>query len=164
MTNKVGLAMRELHRSESRLALTLLKVSDRHKVDHEVFHLGRDLSRWSQQHVRELARCGRDYGLDLDPEPRGLDDGLLRTVRQRGSELLGRHHDPALLLLVDLRALHRMVAGVSLDWEVLAQTAQALKDRELLAVTQDCHPQTLRQLRWSNAALKERAAQVMVTG
>jgi hypothetical protein len=52
---------------------------------------------------------------------------------------------------------------VSLDWEVLAQTAQALQDRELLALTQKCHPQTLRQLRWANAALKENAAQTVVT-
>jgi hypothetical protein len=59
--------------------------------------------------------------------------------------------------------MHRMAAGVSLDWEILAQTAQALKDRELLALSQRCHPQTLRQLRWSNALLKENAAQTMVT-
>jgi hypothetical protein len=34
--------------------------------------------------------------------------------------------------------------------------AQALKDDELLGLTKECHPQTLRQLRWSNAALKEK--------
>ena len=56
-----------------------------------------------------------------------------------------------------------MAAGVSLDWEILAQTAQALKDTELLALTQKCHPQTLRQMQWANAALKENAAQIMVT-
>jgi hypothetical protein len=47
---------------------------------------------------------------------------------------------------------------------VLAQTAQAMKDKELLALTEDCHPQTLRQMRWANAKVKESAAQVMVTG
>ena len=63
----------------------------------------------------------------------------------------------------DLREIHRKAAGVSLDWEILAQTAQALQDRELLALAQKCHPQTLRQLRWANASLKENAAQTMVT-
>ncbi len=56
-----------------------------------------------------------------------------------------------------------MAAGVSLDWEILAQTAQAMKDSELLATAKRCHPQTLRQLRWANAKLKESSAQVMVT-
>ncbi|MFZ5847913.1 MAG: hypothetical protein ACOYX5_11070 [Actinomycetota bacterium] len=160
--NKVGLAIEELHRSENDLAGELLRASDRHKVDHEIFYLGRDLARWSQQHVRELARVGRDYGLDLDPEPED-DSTILAKVRQKGAELLGRHHDPGLLLLRDLREIHRMAAGVSLDWEILAQTAQAMGDRELLGVTKDCHPQTLRQLRWANASLKENAAQIMVT-
>jgi hypothetical protein len=37
-----------------------------------------------------------------------------------------------------------------------------VKDDELLALAQDCHPQTLRQLRWANAMVKEISAQVMV--
>src|SRR5690606_22993047 len=118
--SKVGMAIEELHRVESALAAHLLRASDRHKADHEIFHLGRDLARWSQEHVRELARIGRDYDLDLDPEP-AHDPNLLAAIRQKGSELLGRRHDPALLLLADLRDIHRMAAGASLDWEILAQ-------------------------------------------
>ena len=87
----------------------------------------------------------------------------MSKVRQKGDELLGRHHEPALLLLADLRTVHRQAAGVSLDWEILAQTAQALKDTELLGLAQRYHPETLRQMRWANALLKESAAQVMVT-
>ena len=85
-------------------------------------------------------------------------------MKQKGSELTGRLHEPGLLLLADLRHVHRMAAGVSLDWEVLAQTAQAMRDHDLLALAEDCHPETLRQLRWANAKVKETAAQVMVTG
>jgi hypothetical protein len=162
MKNKVPMALEELHRSENDLAGELLQASDRHKVDHEIFYLGRDLARWSQEHVRELARVGADYGLELDPEPED-DTTIIAKMRQKGAELLGRHHDPAVLLLKDLREIHRKAAGVSLDWEILAQTAQALKDTELLSVTKRCHPQTLRQLRWANASLKVNAAQTMVT-
>lgn len=162
MTNKVGLAIRELHRAENELAGDLLQASSRHKTDHDIFYLGRDLARWSQEHVRELAKHGKNYDVDLDAEP-AEESGLLATVRQFGAELLGGQHDPALLLLRDLREIHRKAAGVSLDWEVLAQTAQALKDSELLTLTKNCHPQTLRQLRWANATLKVNAAQVMVT-
>ena len=162
MSEKVGMAIRELHRSENDLAEELLHLSDRHKADHEIFHVARDIARWSQEHVRELARVGKDYDVDLDPEPED-EATLLAKVRQKGAELVGRHHDPALLLLADLRRVHKMAAGVSLDWEILAQTAQALKDRELLVVSKDCHPETLRQMRWANAQLKVQSAQTMVS-
>ncbi|MGV9717277.1 hypothetical protein [Rhodococcus pyridinivorans] len=92
--NKVSLAVRELHRSENDLATELLRTADRHKVDHEIFHVARDIAGWSQQHVRELARAGHDYDL---------------------------------------------------------------------ALSERCHPQTLRQLRWANAKLKEIAAQTVIT-
>ncbi|TCC57751.1 hypothetical protein E0H73_30825 [Kribbella pittospori] len=153
MKNKVGLALAELHRAENDLAAGLLQISDRHKADHDIFYLGRDLATWSQEHVRRLAEYGKAYDLDLDPT----------TVRKTGAEPSGGSHDPALLLLKDLRAIHCQAAGVSLDWEILAQTAQALKDTDLLALAQSCHPQTLRQLRWTNATLKTNAPQIMVT-
>ena len=53
---KLDLALRELHRSETSLTADLLKVADRHKVDHEIYHVARDLARWSQQHVTSLLR------------------------------------------------------------------------------------------------------------
>lgn len=160
--NKVGGAIAELHRSENDLASELLGLADRHKVDHETYHVARDIARWSQEHVRHLARVGRDYGLELAPEPED-EATLLSRLRQKGSELTGRFHEPGLLLLADLRHVHQMAAGVSLDWEVLAQTAQALKDRELLGVAESCHPETLRQMRWANASVKSKSAQIMVT-
>ena len=161
--NKVAAAIEELHRSESELAGALLNVSDRHKVDHEIFYVARDIARWSQEHVRRLSEVGRDYGLDLNSDP--ADEAtLLAQMKQKGAELTGRFHKPTLLLLADLRHIHRMAAGVSLDWEVLAQTAQAMKDTELLSTAEQCHPETLRQMRWANAKVKETAAQIMVTG
>jgi hypothetical protein len=161
--NKVGAAIGELHRSENDLAGELLSLSDQQKVDHEVFYVARDIARWSQQHVRRLAEIGHDYGLDLDPEPED-EPSLMALVKQKGAELTGRYHEPGLLLLASLRHIHRSAAGVSLDWEVLAQTAQAMKDEKLLALAEDCHPQTLRQLRWANGKVKETSAQLMVTG
>jgi hypothetical protein len=161
--NKVGAAIEELHSAENDLAGALLNLSDQQKVDHEIFYVARDIAAWSQQHVRRLAEVGRDYGLNLDPDPED-EATLLARLKQKGAELAGRFHEPTLLLLADLRHIHRTAAGVSLDWEVLAQTAQAMKDTELLATAQECHPQTLRQMRWANAKVKETAAQIMVTG
>jgi hypothetical protein len=156
---KLHLAIEELHRSENHLARALLSLSDRHKADHEVFYVARDIARWSQRHVAELARIGTDHGLDLDPEP-ASEPGVLETVQQATSDLLGRRPEPGLLLLADLRHIHREAAGVSLDWELLAQGARR---RELLELAQRCHPDTLRQMRWANAKLQESATQALVS-
>jgi hypothetical protein len=159
---KLGLAIEELHRAENHLHRVLLAVSDRHKADHEVFHVARDIARWSARHVAELARAGGDYGVDLDPEA-ATEPGILERIRQTASDLFGRRPEPGLLLLADLRHVHREAAGVSLDWELLAQAAQGSKQRELLELAERCHPDTLRQMRWANAKLKESATQALVS-
>ncbi|HZE01014.1 MAG TPA: hypothetical protein VE155_04530 [Pseudonocardiaceae bacterium] len=159
---KLDLALRELHRSENSLAGDLLKIADRHKVEHEIYHVARDLARWSQEHVHELAEISQRYGLNLKDDPEE-DSGLLSVVRSKASELAGRRPEPGLLLLADLRHLHRVAAGVSLDWELLGQGAQAAKDSELLALTKRCHPQSLRQMRWTNAMLKVLSPQVLAS-
>lgn len=160
--HKLDLAIRELHRSESHLAHVLLTMSDRHEADHEVFHVARDLARWPQEHVAELARAGRDHGLRLDPRARE-DPGLVAGLRQRTSDLLRRRSALGLVLLADLRHLYREASGASLDWEILAQTAQGVRDRELLSLAERCHPQTLRIARFANAKLKESSAQVLAS-
>lgn len=161
--NKVGAAIQELHRSENDLAAALVNLSDQHRADQEIFYVARDIAGWSQEHVRRLARAGRDYGLELDPEPQD-DATLLAKVKQKGSELAAHFHEPALLLLADLRHIHRTAAGVALDWDVLGQTAQAMQDTELLSLTEACLPETTRQMKWAKAQVKAAAAQVMVTG
>ncbi|MFI7612182.1 hypothetical protein ACIBP6_13275 [Nonomuraea terrae] len=159
---KLDLVVRELHRSENELRQALLRMSERHKADHETYHVARDLARWCADHVRDLAEIGRAYGLDLDPSPSG-DHGPMDRLREKAAEWLGRRPEPALLLLADLRHLYRVASGVSLDWELLAQAAQGARQAELLALAQRCHPQTLRQVRWANARLKESATQALVS-
>jgi hypothetical protein len=155
-------AIRELHRSEHRLASALAGLADRHRVDHDLHHVGRDLSDWSLRHATALAEAGQHFDLGLDPHPTP-DPTVIDTEREHSDDLFARSGDPGLLMLSDLRLIHRMAAHVSLDWEVLAQTAQALADTTLLGMTKTCHPETLRQMRWANASLKENAAQIMVS-
>ncbi|MGY1683215.1 hypothetical protein [Geodermatophilus sp. SYSU D01176] len=159
---KLDLVIEELHRSENHLVTVLTSMSDKHKADHEVFYVTRDMATWSRQHVAELARVGSDFGLDLAPEA-SEDPGLLASVKQRTSDILGRRSTPGLLLLADLRHLYREAAGVSLDWEILAQSAQGAKERELLDLAERCHPQSLRQARWANAHLKVASPQVIAS-
>jgi hypothetical protein len=156
---KLALALRELHRAEKSLARDLRKVADRHKAEHEVHHVALDLAEWSRRHVEELAAAGRDHGLRLDADPAVRPGRVSATF----SELTGRRAEPGLLLLADLRRLHRNVAGVSLDWELLAQGAQAVKDAGLLELASRCHPRTLRQLKWTNAMLKTLSPQILAS-
>lgn len=159
---KIGLILHEMHRSENDLAHELLQVSERHKVDHEIYHLGRDLARWSQQHVREIADIGQRYGQNLDREPKD-ESGLIERVREKGSELAGRSSKAPLLLLRDLREIYMKASGVSADWEMLAQAAQGIKHEDLLDLTKRCHPDTLRQMRWANAELKVNSTQILIS-
>jgi hypothetical protein len=92
----------------------------------------------------------RHYGIKRQPQPR-WDHGPLSRLAQRAGSALHRRLEASLLLLADLLRVHRKAAGVSLGWEPLAQAAQAMKERALLELTQSCHPQTLRRMRWANA-------------
>jgi hypothetical protein len=157
---KLDLAIDELHRSENELYGVLLGMSDRHKADHEVFHVTRTMARWSEQHVAELAEAGREFGLTLDARAES-PAGLLEKLQQKTSELTGRRSAPGLLLLADLRHLYREAGGTALDWELLAQGAQVTKNKELLDFAERCHPQTLRVSKWAEAKLKESSPQIL---
>jgi hypothetical protein len=155
---KLDLALRELHRAEKAMAADLLAMSDRHRAEHEVHHVARDLAEWSRRHSQELAAAARDHGFDLDDE-----SAIGAEPRAGDTELSGDDADPGVLLLADLRSLHRAAAGVSLDWELLAQGAQATRTTALLELAQRCHPETLRQLKWTNAMLKTLSPQVLAS-
>ncbi|GIG29065.1 hypothetical protein [Cellulomonas marina] len=159
---RIGLALRELHRDETELADELLHLSERHAVDHEVYHLARDLAGWSADHVRRIAEIAGRYGEDLDPDAVG-ESGTAKRVRERVSDALDRSAPPGMALLRDLRTVYTMAQGVSVDWELLAQAAQGIRHHDLLDLTQHCHPENLRQARWANAKLKESATQVLVS-
>jgi hypothetical protein len=161
--NKIPFVLRELHRAETGLARDLLALADRHRADAEIFHVARDVATWSQIHVRRLAEVGAEYGARLDPEPRWTLPGPLPGLKRTLAQGLRRGREPGLLLLADLRHVHRVAAGVSLDWELLAQSAQGMKQRALLELAQGCHPQTLRQMRWANGQLKESSTQVIAS-
>jgi hypothetical protein len=158
---KLALAIIELHRSEAKLARDLRSIAARHHSDQDICHLARDLARWCDEHVAALADHGRHHGLRLSSTSRR--PALIRTAQEKVSDLLRRRPEPSLLLLADLRRVHRVAAGASLDWELLAQAAQATKDADLQSLSARCHPQTLRQMRWANAMLKELSPQALTS-
>ena len=99
--------------------------------------------------------AGQDWPVRVDMY---LQDGLEPQDVDRWVQT-----DVALLLLRDLREVYMKASGVSADWEMLAQTAQGIKHTDLLAVAQKCHPETLHQMHWANAKLKESSTQILIS-
>jgi hypothetical protein len=161
---KLALAIREVAQAEEDLAQELLKVGERHRADHDVYHLTRQLSRWAQGHLAALEQQAERYGGGVDGEGIGRESaGPLTALREKSAELLGRRPASGLLLLRDLRNIHLLAAEASLNWTLLGQAAQAAKDPELLQCVSLCHPETLRTMRWSLTKLKTAAPQVLAT-
>ncbi|MFI7502855.1 hypothetical protein ACIBVL_31150 [Streptomyces sp. NPDC049687] len=157
-TAGVTAVLRALHDGERALERDLLAAAERHRPDHGVHHVATDLARWSHEHTAGLAEYGRGRGVDLSGQHAF---GVLAGLREKTAEALGRRPEPGLLLLHDLRDLQLAAARNSLHWEMLGQAAQALRDEELLALVSSCHPQTLRQMRWTNTMIKEQAPQLL---
>lgn len=162
---KIGIALREVHDAESELAGDLLRVGERHKADHDVYHLSRTLSRWCDVHVRRVAAHAERYGVALDAH--AVEDeqerGLPARLREKGSEAVGRRPESGLLLLRDLRDLYLAAARTSLAWTVMGQGAQAVDDRDLLATVTACHPETIRTMKWTVDKVKEASPQVLAS-
>nr|WP_167308162.1 hypothetical protein [Streptomyces tendae] len=157
------MTLRTLHRGERRLAHELVAVGERHATEHEVHHVATDLALWSREHVRRLAETAAERGVKLGEPPEHSTDGDFATLRKKASEAVVHRPEPGLLLLRDLRELHVAAAENSLHWEMLAQAAQASKDCGLLALASSCHPQTLRQMRWTNTMIKNLSPQILTS-
>jgi hypothetical protein len=151
----------ELHHGENRLARELVEVAQRHRTEHELHQVARQLAAWSAGHVARLAELGSSRGLSLDAD--ADEPGALAGLRERAAELLGRREATGLLLLHDLRTLHLMATDTSVLWVLAAQGAQAARDSDLLSLVDDCHPQTLRQLRWTLDQLKVHSPQILTS-
>ncbi|MFD6095469.1 hypothetical protein ACFVWN_04245 [Nocardiopsis flavescens] len=151
---RIGVALRELHRSESALSAEFLRVAGRHPQEHEVRHVAGDLAAWSRDHVLTIAGIAPRYGVEPDgpgsPEPSG-----------EGRELPGEESDADLLLLADLRRLYRMSAGVALDWDLLGQGARVVGDSGLIEVTRRCAPRSVRRMRWARGMLRALSPQIL---
>ncbi|MGW7441966.1 hypothetical protein [Kitasatospora sp. NPDC054795] len=159
----IAITLRAVYDGERRLEHGLLAAAERHRADHEVHHVAADVARWSHEHAERLARTAPHYGLDLARTADIARVGLWAAVREKTADALGGRPDTRLALLHDLRDLHLAATENSLHWEMLAQAAQATHDGRLLDLTTACHPQTLRQMRWTNTMIKTLAPQLLTS-
>jgi hypothetical protein len=161
---KIGLAIERLADAERELAGELVAAGERHKTDHDVFHVTKTLAGLEERHLEALAPHAERYDAKVGASDGGAGPpGLVRGATEKGAELLGRRTESGLLLLRDLRRLHVLAAGASLDWVALGQGAQAAKDSALLDTVSTCHAETLRTLKWTTYRLKEAAPQVLTS-
>ncbi|MFJ2260362.1 hypothetical protein ACIOKD_18795 [Streptomyces sp. NPDC087844] len=161
--NGVTLTLRALHHGERHLAGHLTAVAERHRTEHEIHYVSLDLARWSHAHVQRLADIAGHYGPDLAESSAASLPHPLSTLTKKASERMAHRPEPGLLLLRDLRELHLAATENSLYWEMLAQAAQATKDDALLDLASACHPETLRQTRWTNTMIKNLAPQILTS-
>lgn len=162
---KIGIAIEQAAASEAKLARELLDAGERHKAEHDVFHVTRTLARMESGHIDSLAPHAERYGVELDVGE-GDPPRAPRTTRAAGgtgAELLGRQMEPGLRLLGDLHELYLLASDVSINWVLLAQGAQAVRDEELRALVGECHDQSLRTVKWATTRIKTAAPQALAS-
>ncbi len=164
MSSAINGVLRELHDGERDLEQHLHVVGERHSTEHEVRHVTVDLARWSLRNREAMSMLADTHGsfLSDDQEPE-TPAHPLEAVRAKTAALLGRRPEPGLLLLRDLRQLYLMASGNAVLWTMLGQAAQASRDSQLLQVVSDCHPRTLRQVRWCNGTIKTLSPQILTS-
>jgi hypothetical protein len=160
---KLGLALKQVQDAEQELASELLKVGDRHAVDHELHHTAHRLAEGCAVLTQRLRPFGERYGTEID-EAEPDSPGLLERTRQLSSELLGRSPASGMLLLRDLRELWLAAQAAEISWVILAQAAQAARDSELLELATEGHDEAEVRGKWIRTHIKESAPQVLVAG
>jgi hypothetical protein len=157
-------AIAEAQEAEADLARELRAVGERHAAEHDLYHLGHTLARRCDEHLELLAPLAERHGASPGDGGAAASPGLLETVRRTSAELLGRSEESGLLLLRDLRTLYLTAQEAEIAWVILAQAAQAARDRELLAVASRCHEHAQTRGTWLRTRIKETAPQALAAG
>jgi hypothetical protein len=139
------------HRAEGELGRAFREVGEGHAEEPDVLHVCVTLAAQCDAHVERLSPFVARYGEGAPAEPERLHSALFSGVRSGG---LG--------LLRDLQDVYLMTCECAITWTVVAQAAQALRDRDLLAVVTECHTETDVQGKWLKTRMKQAAPQALV--
>jgi hypothetical protein len=162
--NKTGLLLSELHEAETDLAAEYRAVADRQAADHGTHYPCLTLAQQCDTHAARVREMADHYAKDIsEPHQSHPVAAAAGAIRQKASELVGRHPQSGLLLLRDLRELYLKAQAVSVHWILLGQLAQAVRDPGLLDEVTALHKETLTQIKWLKTRLKDAAPQVLAT-
>lgn len=141
-----------LRQAEQTLAESFRQVADGHGAEPDVHFLCHTLAGQCEHHGELLLPVVQRYGEDRsDNEPERLHAQGLSETR---SGPVG--------LLRDLQDLYLLASLVDVTWTMVKQAGSALRDKELLAVVEQCDAETAVQLRWLQTRMKQAAPQALV--
>ena len=147
----VGLYLQMVKTTEQELEKALKAVADRHQQEPDLEEICTILSSWSQAKARSTDRFIHKYGRERDREPQRLYSDLFQGPRRGG-----------LALLRDLHDLWLMTTEAQIAWTLLAQAAQALRDKDFVQTCEHNKEQTHRQTSWLETRSKQAAPQTLI--
>jgi hypothetical protein len=163
--NKVGLLLDELHDAQTDLAAKYRATAGREAAEQDVYYLCHTLAEQTDAQAEWTRSTAHAYGKEIaEPRRLGAGEGIVDTVREKASHLIGRRPESGIVLLRDLRQLYMMAEGVNIHWIMLGQVAQALRNHELLSDVSMRHKQTLTQIKWLKTKIKESTPQTIAAG
>ena len=147
----VGLYLQMVKTTEQELEKALKAVADRHQQEPDLEEICTILSSWSQAKARSTDRFIHKYGRERDREPQQLYSDIFQGPRRGG-----------LALLRDLHDLWLMTTEAQIAWTLLAQAAQALRDKDFVQTCEHNKEQTHRQTSWLETRSKQAAPQTLI--
>jgi hypothetical protein len=163
--NKIGMALKELYLAEEELADEYVKVGERLAAEHGVWYACKSFAEQCHMHADSIRPFAYEHEQQLPPvDEETVGETTTATLRHKLAEALGQRPESGLLLLRSLRQLYLQAHEVSFHWIIAGQLAQATRNKELLALADALHRETLTQIKWLKTQVKEASPQALVVG
>ncbi|KUL36889.1 hypothetical protein ADL22_23640 [Streptomyces sp. NRRL F-4489] len=161
-----GVVLRQLHDAETELAKTYRSVAERQSADPGTHYPALTLAEQCDRHAERIRAWGERFGVRLHAPTAAAEPlaAVRDALKHTAAEVRGDRPSPGIALLHDLCLLHEKAQAAGIQWVVLGQVAQALRDRELLDQGTACHDETLTQIKWITTRVKEAAPQAVCVG
>lgn len=138
----------QVHDAENDLADELRTRGQRHAPDHDVWYMCQTLVKQTEARASAVRDAAADRGVSISaPSSDGTLSSVAASVREKAADLVGRRPETGLLLIEDLTALFIATQRVNVEWLMLGQVAQALRDEDLLSMSTPKHKQVLTQIK-----------------
>lgn len=147
----IGLYLKMVKDSEAELNEAFIAVADHHRQEPDMEEICWLLASWSQQKAASAERFIDKYGRKHDRGPKQLYSELFQGPRSGG-----------LALLRDLHDLWILATEANICWTLLAQAAQALRDKDLIDTCLRNKQQSTRQIAWLETRSKQAAPQTLI--
>lgn len=161
----IGVAIDGVQEAERDLSRRLLRCSQRHVAESDVYRQAQSRAEQSATHLERLRPFAERYGTEpVDDTARAVEPGPLASMREKASQLLARSEASGLVLVADLRDTYLAAQHAEIGWTLLLQSARAMRDNDLVGAATECHQQTELTAKWLRTKLKVAAPQAFAAG